>query len=60
MEAARVEIETSNHSLDAVAAHVGFHDPERLRRACLRAFGVTPQALRRAARGNLRLAAGQT
>jgi transcriptional regulator GlxA family with amidase domain len=60
MEAARVEIETSNHSLDAVAAHVGFHDPERLRRACLRAFGVTPQALRRAARGNLRLVTGQT
>jgi transcriptional regulator GlxA family with amidase domain len=60
MEAARVEIETSNHSLDAVAAHVGFHDPERMRRACLRAFGVTPQALRRAARGNLRAATGQT
>jgi transcriptional regulator GlxA family with amidase domain len=53
MEAARVEIETSSHSLDAVAAHVGFHDPERMRRACLRAFGVAPQALRRAARGNL-------
>jgi transcriptional regulator GlxA family with amidase domain len=53
MEAARVEIETSNRSLDAVAANVGFHDPERMRRACLRAFGVTPQALRRAARGNL-------
>jgi transcriptional regulator GlxA family with amidase domain len=60
MEAARVEIETSSHSLDAVAAHVGFHDPERLRRACLRAFGVTPQALRRAARGNLPIATGQT
>jgi transcriptional regulator GlxA family with amidase domain len=53
MEAARVEIESSNRSLDGVAAHVGFHDTERMRRACLRAFGVTPQALRRAARGNL-------
>lgn len=60
MEAARVEIETSSHPLDAVAAHVGFHDPERMRRACLRAFGATPQALRRAARGNLPAPTGQT
>jgi len=60
MEAARVEIESSNHSLQAVAARVGFHDPERMRRACLRTFGVTPQALRRAARGNLPVARGQS
>lgn len=60
LEAARVEIESSSHSLQAVAAHVGFHDPERMRRACLRAFGVTPQGLRRAARGNLTEAMSQT
>jgi transcriptional regulator GlxA family with amidase domain len=54
IEAARLAIESSNHSLDAVAARVGFGDPERMRRAFLRAFGMPPQALRRAARaGNL-------
>jgi transcriptional regulator GlxA family with amidase domain len=61
IEAARLDIETSNHSLDAVAARVGFGDPERMRRAFLRAFGMPPQALRRAARaGNLPPANGRT
>jgi transcriptional regulator GlxA family with amidase domain len=32
------------------AEAAGFHDPERMRRAFLRAFGQPPQALRRAAR----------
>jgi len=32
--------------------HTGFGDPERLRRAFLRAFGQPPQAPRRAARAN--------
>jgi transcriptional regulator GlxA family with amidase domain len=33
-----------------VARSTGFGDPERMRRAFIRAFGQPPQALRRAAR----------
>lgn len=50
LEAARVRIETSRAPIDQVAAAAGFGDPERMRRAFLRAFGQPPQALRRAAR----------
>ena len=50
LEAAREEIESSAAPIEHVAAHTGFGDPERMRRAFLRAFGQPPQALRRAAR----------
>jgi len=50
LEAARDEVETSAASIDQVAAATGFRDPERMRRAFIRAFGQPPQALRRAAR----------
>lgn len=50
LEAARVRVETSAEPIDRVAEIVGFGDPERMRRAFLRAFGQPPQALRRAAR----------
>ncbi len=50
VEAARVLIEQSRHSIDEVAAQTGFADPERMRRAFLRAFGQPPQAIRRNAR----------
>jgi transcriptional regulator GlxA family with amidase domain len=50
LEAAREEIESSAAPIERVAAHTGFGDPERMRRAFLRAFGQPPQALRRAAR----------
>jgi len=43
-------VETSHAPIDRVAEHAGFGDPERMRRAFLRAFGQPPQALRRAAR----------
>jgi transcriptional regulator GlxA family with amidase domain len=33
-----------------VARETGFADPERMRRAFLRAFGQPPQAIKRAAR----------
>lgn len=49
-EAARDRVESSAGPIDAVAAETGFGDPERMRRAFLRAFGQPPQALRRAAR----------
>ena len=35
---------------DAPAETTGFRDPERMRRAFIRAFGQPPQSLRRAAR----------
>ena len=50
LEAARDEIESSAAPIEHVAAHTGFGDPERMRRAFLRAFGQPPQALRRAAK----------
>jgi transcriptional regulator GlxA family with amidase domain len=50
VEAARERIEAGPEPIDRVAERVGFGDPERMRRAFLRAFGQPPQALRRAAR----------
>jgi len=50
VEAARAMIEASNHPIDVVARETGFTDPERMRRAFLRAFGQPPQAIKRAAR----------
>jgi len=50
VEAARLMIDEGSHSVEAVARETGFDDPERMRRAFLRAFGQPPQALRRAAR----------
>ena len=50
LEAARTAVETGHAPIDRVAETVGFGDPERMRRAFLRAFGQPPQALRRAAR----------
>lgn len=51
VEAARVMVEQSRHTVDEIAAETGFSDPERMRRAFLRAFGHPPQVLRRNARG---------
>jgi transcriptional regulator GlxA family with amidase domain len=50
LDAARTAVETGRAPLDQVAVETGFADPERMRRAFLRAFGQPPQALRRAAR----------
>jgi len=50
LEAARVRVEDGHEPIDRVALTAGFRDPERMRRAFLRAFGQPPQALRRAAR----------
>ncbi|WP_293903810.1 GlxA family transcriptional regulator [Phenylobacterium sp.] len=50
LEAARTELETGHAPIDRVAERAGFGDPERMRRAFLRAFGQPPQALRRSAR----------
>ena len=50
VEAARVMVEQSRITMDEVAAETGFADPERMRRAFLRAFGQPPQVIRRNAR----------
>ena len=50
LEAARLQIEQSRHSIDEVARQTGFGDPDRMRRAFLRAFGQPPQVIRRNAR----------
>jgi transcriptional regulator GlxA family with amidase domain len=47
VDAARMKIETTHHSLEQIAEGTGFGDPGRMRRAFLRVFGVSPQALRR-------------
>ncbi len=51
VESARERVEGSTEPIEAIAEAVGFGDPERMRRAFVRAFGQPPQALRRAARG---------
>jgi len=51
VEVARERVESGPEPIDVIAAAVGFGDPERMRRAFVRAFGQPPQALRRAARG---------
>jgi transcriptional regulator GlxA family with amidase domain len=50
LEAARERVEHSADPIEGVARDVGFGDPERMRRAFVRAFGQPPQALRRLAR----------
>jgi transcriptional regulator GlxA family with amidase domain len=51
VEVARERVEAGAEPIDHIAAATGFGDPERMRRAFVRAFGQPPQALRRAARG---------
>ena len=50
VQAARELIETTSHPIEVVARESGFLDPERMRRAFLRAFGHPPQAIKRQAR----------
>lgn len=47
IEAARERIEGSHQSIERVAADTGFGNPERMRRAFIRAYGYPPQSLRR-------------
>lgn len=50
LEVARERIESSGDLIEVIAESAGFRDPERMRRAFLRAYGQPPQAMRRAAR----------
>src|SRR5882762_5769260 len=49
-DAARAMLESGARSVQEVAQHCGFHDPERMRRAFLRLFGAPPSAMKRVAR----------
>lgn len=50
VEAAKAMLEEAHHPVAVVAKETGFGDPERMRRAFLRAFGQPPQTIRRSAR----------
>ncbi len=50
IEEARARVQSSSEAIERVAETTGFGDPERMRRAFIRAFGQPPQSLRRAAR----------
>ncbi|HTO65117.1 MAG TPA: GlxA family transcriptional regulator [Bradyrhizobium sp.] len=50
IEVARARVQSSSEAIERVAEATGFRDPERMRRAFIRAFGQPPQSLRRAAR----------
>jgi transcriptional regulator GlxA family with amidase domain len=49
-ESARLLLESGRHSIETIARDVGFGDPDRMRRAFLRAYGQPPQVIRRATR----------
>lgn len=50
LEAARLLLEDTRHSLEAVARETGFVDLRRMREAFIRQYGQPPQAVRRMAR----------
>jgi transcriptional regulator GlxA family with amidase domain len=52
IEVARQRVQSSSEAIERVAQLTGFRDPERMRRAFIRAFGQPPQSLRRAARAH--------
>ena len=56
LEAARLMMEQTRHSIDVVAQETGFGDRRRLREAFLRVFGQPPQTIRRNARAEEPLA----
>ena len=49
LEVSRELVESGAEPIEQVAMHTGFGDPERMRRAFIRAFGQPPQSLRRTA-----------
>jgi transcriptional regulator GlxA family with amidase domain len=50
IEVARQRVQSSSEAIETIAETTGFRDPERMRRAFIRAFGQPPQSLRRGAR----------
>jgi transcriptional regulator GlxA family with amidase domain len=54
VEVARQQVQSSSEAIERVAETTGFRDPERMRRAFIRAFGQPPQSLRRLYRAGSR------
>eukprot|EP01037_Dinobryon_pediforme_P005616 gene5616-5675_t len=52
LEVARERVENSTIPIETIARATGFHDPERMRRAFVRAFGQPAQAMRRLRAGS--------
>ncbi|MEA2836374.1 MAG: hypothetical protein QOD89_924 [Bradyrhizobium sp.] len=50
IEVAKAQVESNSDPIESVARSTGFGDPERMRRAFIRAFGQPPQSLRRSGR----------
>jgi transcriptional regulator GlxA family with amidase domain len=50
VEVAKSRVEDIGEPIEEIARSTGFRDPERMRRAFMRAFGQPPQSLRRVAR----------
>ncbi|MEZ2311813.1 GlxA family transcriptional regulator [Paraburkholderia sp. RCC_158] len=55
LEAARLMIEKSRHSLEVIAKETGFRDRRHMREAFMRGFGLPPQEVRREARAGDRI-----
>jgi transcriptional regulator GlxA family with amidase domain len=55
LEAARLMIERSRHSLEVIAKETGFRDRRHMREAFMRGFGLPPQEVRREARDGDRI-----
>jgi transcriptional regulator GlxA family with amidase domain len=53
LEVARERVQSSHEAIERVAFSTGFRDPERMRRAFVRAFGQPPQSLRRITRAGI-------
>ncbi|CAB3810626.1 GlxA family transcriptional regulator [Paraburkholderia fynbosensis] len=47
-EAARMRLQAGSEPVEKIAQAVGFFDPERMRRAFVKLYGMPPQAIRRA------------
>lgn len=47
IEAARARLQDGSEPIEAIAQAVGFSDPERMRRAFVKHYGMAPQAVRR-------------
>lgn len=54
VEAARPRVESDSEPITLIGQSVGFSDPERMRRAFIRRFGLSPQAMRRRAEERMR------
>ncbi|MCO5399234.1 GlxA family transcriptional regulator [Ralstonia soli] len=53
LEAARLMMESGRHPIEVIVRETGFGDRERMRRSFLRAYGQSPQAMRRLAAGSM-------